>query len=280
MIKLEDVCFAYQNPMGAPIQILNNINAHIEDGEFVGLIGATGSGKSTLVSLLNGILKLDSGTITIGDKTLWQKGVSMRELRFEVGLCFQYPEYQLFEETVFLDIAFGPKNMKLSENEVKQRVEAAAEAVGLSEEILKKSPFELSGGQKRRAAIAGVLAMQPRVLILDEPAAGLDPAGRELILSRMCEYHKNSKSTIILVSHSMEDIARYADRVMVLKDGAIAYFDTIQKVFADAEQLCDMQLSVPEITKIFLELHRRGAAVPTDIYTVEYGAQQIVKYKK
>ncbi|MFA9380313.1 MAG: energy-coupling factor transporter ATPase [Acetanaerobacterium sp.] len=256
---------------------VDNVDISIEKGEFIGVIGATGSGKSTLIQHMNGLLKPTSGKVYIDGEDIWQDKARLRRCRFRVGLVFQYPEYQLFEETVEKDIAFGPKNMGLSKEEIAQRVSEAAEFVGLRAKHLARSPFDLSGGQKRRAAIAGVIAMRPEVLILDEPAAGLDPKGRERILSQIKNYHQVTGSTVLLVSHSMEDIARFASRVLVLDNGGIKMFDTVENVFSRSDELLAMGLEVPQITRIFLNLAKRGFDVRRNIYTIEDARNEIVR---
>ncbi len=275
MLKVENMSFAYRSPLAGVNEVLKDINFEIEDNAFVGLIGATGSGKSTLVSILGGLKKADSGKVSL-DGVEYGTGQKVdRSLRFKIGICFQMPEHQLFSETVYEDIAFGPKNMGLSADEVDIRVRHAAEAMGLEEELLEKSPFELSGGQKRRVAIAGVLSMQPSVLILDEPVAGLDPAGRESLLTLLKGYRDETGSTVILISHSMDDIAEYAEKVMVLYDGSIAFYDTIPNIFARSQELADLKLSVPEVTTLFLELKKAGIDISTDVYTIDYAAKQL-----
>lgn len=254
------------------VNAVDGVSIDIERGEFIGLIGPTGSGKSTLVQHLNGLLAPTSGEVLFENEDMAADKSKLRELRFKVGLVFQYPEYQLFEETVEKDIAFGPKNMGLGEEEIRRRVHEAAQFVGLREEYLDKSPFELSGGQKRRVAIAGVIAMEPEVLILDEPTAGLDPHGRDKILSQIDWYHKNTGRTVVLVSHSMEDIARYADRVLVLRDGKVALFDYTKAIFGQANELKNMGLSIPEVTSALLLLKERGLPVATDLYTPDEAA--------
>ena len=268
--------------IGSPFQkaAVQDINIEIEKGDFIGVIGHTGSGKSTLIQHFNGLLKPTSGKIFIDGEDLWADKTRLRQCRFKVGLVFQYPEYQLFEETVTRDIAFGPKNMGLPEAEVSARVAEAAEFVGLRQKHLERSPFDLSGGQKRRAAIAGVIAMRPEVLILDEPTAGLDPKGREKILTQIKNYHKVTGNTVLLVSHSMEDIARYADKVLVMSDAQIRFFDTVDNVFSHAEELTAMGLEVPQITKVFLGLAAKGYPVRTNIYTVEDGRNEILRLKE
>ncbi|MGI5884940.1 MAG: energy-coupling factor transporter ATPase [Candidatus Spyradocola sp.] len=248
---------------------LKGVSFTIDDGEFLGIIGHTGSGKSTLIQHLNGLIRPTSGTVVVDGMDISSKSTDLRRVRRRVGLVFQYPEYQLFEETVQKDIAFGPHNLGLDGDEVERRVEEACRLVGLPYEAVRdKSPFELSGGQKRRVAIAGVLAMEPKVLILDEPTAGLDPAGRDAILSRIEEWHA-AGTTIVMVSHSMEDVARLADRILVLDHGNLAMTGTPREVFADAERLTQMGLDVPAVTRLAMELNARGIGVPRDLYTVE-----------
>jgi energy-coupling factor transport system ATP-binding protein len=275
MISIENLSYIYS--AGTPFEkaAVDDVSIDIEKGEFIGVIGHTGSGKSTFVQHLNGLLKPTSGKIFIDGQDIWEKGVDRRAIRFKVGLVFQYPEYQLFEETVFKDIAFGPKNMGLSENEIKDRVHEAADLVGLSDEILQKSPFDLSGGQKRRAAIAGVMAMQPEVLVLDEPAAGLDPRGRESILRHIREYHKAKGSTVLLVSHSMEDIAENATKVLVMNKAKIVMFGGVGEIFARSRELIEIGLDIPQITRVFIELRRRGFDVSDSIYSVEDAKREI-----
>ena len=280
MIKLENVSYVYMQ--GGPFEktALNNINLEIGDGEFIGLIGHTGSGKSTLIQLLNGLIKPTEGRVRVAGFDLTDKKTKMREVRFKVGLVMQYPEHQLFEETVFKDIAFGPQNMGLPQEEIKNRVEFAANLVGLSKEILDKSPFDLSGGQKRRVAIAGVLAMEPKVLILDEPTAGLDPGGRDEILFKIKDMHERMNLTVILVSHSMEDVAKLADRILVMNSGSIEMFDTPSKIFENAERLSQIGLNVPQITQVCDRLRAAGMPLAGGIYTIEDAAWQISKLLK
>ena len=249
-------------------------------GEYLGIIGHTGSGKSTLIQHLNGLLKPTSGQVLFQGTDIWSDPKTTRQTRFQVGLVFQYPEYQLFEETVYQDISFGPKNMGLDEAEVDRRVHEAADFVGLDPALLERSPFELSGGQKRRVAVAGVMAMKPRILVLDEPAAGLDPEGRDDILSEVKEYHKKTGTTVLLVSHSMEDIAKYANRVLVMSNKKIAMYDTVEKVFARAPELLELGLSVPQVTKIFLKLREMGVDVPADVYTIPYAVKTLLEAKR
>lgn len=277
-IKVENLTFIYSK--GTPFEkvALDNVSVEIEKGAFVGIIGHTGSGKSTLLQNLNGLLKPESGSVYINGEDIWEKK-DKRHIRFDVGLVFQYPEYQLFEETVFKDIAFGPLNMGLSLSEVETRVRESIKFVGLGEDILDKSPFDLSGGQKRRVAIAGVIAMRPKILILDEPTAGLDPKGRDEILSHIKEYHKENKTTVLLSSHSMEDIAKNAKKVLVLNQAKIEMFEKIDKVFAKADRLEEIGLSIPQITKIFLQLKKKGYHVNTNIYTTKQALDEILRVR-
>ncbi len=275
MIKLTDVSYIYMK--GGPFEkkALDNVSIDIGKGEFVGLIGHTGSGKSTLIQLLNGLLKPDAGKVIIDGCDICDKKTKLRDIRFKVGLVMQYPEYQLFEETVYKDIAFGPSNMGLSDDEVCQRVEFAADMVGLKPELLQKSPFDLSGGQKRRAAIAGVLAMEPKVLILDEPTAGLDPAGRDEILYKIKDMHERMDLTVILVSHSMEDVAKLADRILVMNGGRVEMFGSPGQVFEHGARLTEIGLNVPQITRITDELRSRGLPLSEGIYTMNDAVYQL-----
>lgn len=267
--------------IGTPFEhnALDGVDFQAYPGEILGIIGHTGSGKSTLIQHLNGLLKPTGGQVLFQGTDIWAQPKKIRDIRFQVGLVFQYPEYQLFEETCYKDIAFGPKNMGLDEAEVDKRVHEAAEFVGLDEALLERSPFELSGGQKRRVAVAGVMAMKPRILVLDEPAAGLDPEGRDEILSEVKDYHKKTGTTVLLVSHSMEDIAKYADKVLVMSRKKIAMYDTVEKVFARAPELLELGLSVPQVTKIFLKLREMGVDVPADVYTIPYAVKMILAAK-
>lgn len=273
----------YQYSIGTPFEktALDHVDLEIEDGEFVGLIGHTGSGKSTLIQQFNGLLKPTSGRILVDGQDIWAlKKADMRQVRFKVGLVFQYPEYQLFEETVYKDIAFGPRNMGLDEQEIDRRVRQTAQIVGLAPELLDQPPFALSGGQKRRVAIAGVMAMEPRVLILDEPTAGLDPRGRDRILNRLKAYHREHGGTIILVSHSMEDVARFASRILVMNQGKVFCYDTPERVFRRSEEIRELGLSVPQITRVFNALRSRGYRFDSEVYTVEYARDLILRYLK
>ena len=278
-IETRDLTYTYGE--GTPFRktAVDHVNISVEQGEFIGLIGHTGSGKSTLIQLLNGLLKPSSGTVLLDGKDIWEDPKKIRAVRFKVGMVFQYPEHQLFEETVFKDISFGPRNMGLSEEEISKRVREAAKFVELKAELLEKSPFELSGGEKRRAAIAGVIAMDPDVLILDEPTAGLDPRGREVLLMQIMNYHKSRKNTVIFVSHNMEDIARIADRVLVINNSQVAMFDKTEQVFARDAELEAMGLRVPQITKIMSLLRSRGYPVQT-VLTMEQAIRQLMPLLK
>ena len=265
---------------GTPFEhvALEDVSFSLERGEFIGIIGHTGSGKSTLMQHLNGLLKPTAGSVALDGKDIWSDKALTRQSRFRVGLVFQYPEYQLFEETVYKDIAFGPKNMGLKEAEVDRRVREAAGFVGITEQQLQVSPFDLSGGQKRRVAIAGVIAMEPEVLILDEPTAGLDPEGREDILKNIDAYRKAKNATIMMVSHSMTDVARLTDRLLVMNGAKLAIDGTPGEVFERAQELLDMGLDIPEITRVFLKLRQMGLDVP-QVYTVEQAVQVLKSLK-
>lgn len=267
MIKLENVSYTYMK--GGPFEkkALDNVSLEVRPGEFIGVIGHTGSGKSTMIQMLNGLLKPSEGRVFIDGADINNKGVNLRDIRFKVGLVMQYPEYQLFEETVLKDISFGPANMGLPHEEVEERARFAANMVGLNDSLLEKSPFDLSGGQKRRAAIAGVLAMEPKILILDEPTAGLDPAGRDEILFKIRDMHKRMNLTVLLVSHSMEDVAKLADRILVMNGGHVEMFDTPDKVFCKSGRLQEIGLNVPQITRVMDRLRESGIDVPGGIYT-------------
>ena len=265
---------------GTPFEhiALDDISFSVERGEFVGIIGHTGSGKSTLIQHLNGLLKPDSGSVLLDGKDIWSNKALTRQTRFRVGLVFQYPEYQLFEETVYKDIAFGPKNMGLKEAEIDRRVREAAGFVGITEDQLQASPFDLSGGQKRRVAIAGVIAMEPEVLILDEPAAGLDPEGREEIFRNIQAYRESKNATIIMVSHSMADVAKLADRILVLNGAKLVMNGAPEDVFECAEELEQMGLDIPQITRVFLKLRELGLDVPR-VYTTEQAVSVLTRLK-
>lgn len=275
IIETKDLTYTYGT--GTPFEktAVDHVNLSIEQGEFIGVIGHTGSGKSTLIQQFNGLLRPTSGTVLLDGKDIWAEPKKIRAVRFRVGMVFQYPEHQLFEETVLKDISFGHSNMGLEPAEIEKRARDAAKFVGLREELLEKSPFELSGGEKRRVAIAGVIAMDPDVLILDEPTAGLDPRGRDVLLSQIVNYHEVRHNTILLVSHSMEDIARTADRILVMNGGKAAMFDETKKVFARGEELERMGLRVPQITKILAMLQKDGYPVETAL-TLEQAIRQLM----
>ena len=276
---LETKNLSYVYSEGTPFRVtaINNVNISIEKGEFVGIIGHTGSGKSTLVQHLNGLLTPSSGEVLLDGKNINESKITRRQARFKVGLCFQYPEYQLFESTVYKDISFGPKNMGLSEDEIDNRVKKAADFVGLKPDMLNKSPFDLSGGEKRRVAIAGVMAMEPEILILDEPSAGLDPRGRDMIADMISSYRKTTGSTVIIVSHSMEDVAKSADKVLVMNKSEVEMFGTVNEVFSKVERLADIGLNVPQLTQIFLNLKHNGMDVRTDIYTIKNAEAELLR---
>ena len=280
IIKVDHLSYVYNTGMPNAVTALDDVSFEVEEGDFVGIICATGSGKSTLITHMNGLNTPPSGHIIIDGRDLWAEPEKIREFRFLTGLVFQYPEYQLFEETCYKDIAFGPRNMGLDEAEIDRRVHEAADFVGLDEPLMQRSPFELSGGQQRRVAVAGVMSMKPCNLVLDVSAAGLDPEGRDEILSEVKEYHKKTGTTVLLVSHSMEDIAKYADRVLVMSNKKIAMYDTVEHVFARAPELLALGLSVPQVTKIFLKLREMGVDVPADVYTVPYAVKMILEAKK
>ena len=269
VLELKNLSYVYGT--GTPFEktAVNNLSLSIEKGEFIGIMGHTGSGKSTLVQMLNGLMKPTSGQVLLDGEDIWANPKDIRKIRFKVGMVFQYPEYQLFEETVAKDIAFGPTNMGKSGAELEKAVNDAARFTGLKDELLEKSPFDLSGGEMRRAAIAGVIAMNPEVLVLDEPTAGLDPMGRDVLLSQIVQYHKERKNTVILVSHSMEDIARVADKIIVMNKSNLVMFDKTKEVFSKGRELEKIGLRVPQITKIMLELREKGFNVPEGILTVD-----------
>ncbi|MBP5303623.1 MAG: energy-coupling factor transporter ATPase [Clostridia bacterium] len=265
---------------GTPFEkkALDEVSITFEQGDLVGIIGHTGSGKSTFIQHLNGLLKPTAGQVLLHGNDIWANPKQIRDIRFKVGMVFQYPEYQLFEETVYKDIAFGPKNMGISEDEIEQRVKKAASIVHLKEDLLQKSPFELSGGEKRRAAIAGVMAMEPEVFILDEPTAGLDPKGRNQILDQICAYREEQNSTVLFVSHSMEDIAKVAKKVLVMHKGKVAMYGQTYEVFSQVDKLEQMGLTVPAVTKIFTGLKKRGFDLGQNAYTIEQAADVLLPF--
>lgn len=269
ILELKNLGFTYGKGTPFEKRAVNNVNIKINKGEFIGIIGHTGSGKSTLVQMLNGLIRPTDGQVFLDGKDIWEEPKQIRNVRFRVGMVFQYPEYQLFEETVYKDIAFGAINKGLTGDELDRAVRSAAKFAGVKENHLEKSPFDLSGGEKRRAAIAGVIAMEPDVLVLDEPTAGLDPMGREILLSQIVNYHKTRGNTVILVSHTMEDIARVADRIIVMNKSELVTFDDTKKVFAKGDMLSKIGLQVPQITNIMQDLKQRGFDVPDGVLTVD-----------
>lgn len=268
----------YLYSVGTPFETaaIDDINLSVDEGELIGIIGHTGSGKSTLIQHFNGLLQPHGGKVFVDGKDIWAKGnkKNIRQVRFAVGLCFQYPEYQIFEDTVYKEIAFGPKQMGLDDKEIDRRIRESIQYVGVSPDILEKSPFDLSGGQKRRVAIASIIAMEPRVLILDEPCAGLDPKGRDTILDLIKNYQRQKGNTVLFVSHSMEDVAKICSRVLVMNKGSVAMFGDVDNVYSRGDELKKMGLNVPEITDIFLKLKASGVDCKTNIYTVEQGVQE------
>ena len=279
-LELKNLTYTYSDGTTFVRQAVNDVSAVIREGSITGIIGHTGSGKSTLVQMLNGLLTPSSGEVLLDGENIFSNKKTLRDARFKVGLVFQYPEYQLFEETVFKDIAFGPKNQKLSTDEINARVLDAANFVGLDRSLLDRSPFDLSGGQKRRVAIAGVMAMRPSILILDEPASGLDPVGREEIFSGLLRYRKETGATVIIVSHSMEDMARYAEDILVMNDSRLMLAGSKDDIFRQADLLISVGLDVPEVTHLINELRRRGYDLPDNIYTVEQATQALKVLKK
>ncbi len=281
LLACENLTYLYS--VGTPFETaaIEDISFSAEKGEIIGVIGHTGSGKSTLIQHLNGLLKPHSGTVLLEDRDIWAKEnkKQIRSVRFAVGLCFQYPEYQIFEETVFREIAYGPTQMGLDKDEIARRVYRSMEYVGIRRELENASPFDLSGGQKRRVAIASILAMEPQVLILDEPCAGLDPKGRSVILQVIKQYQHDRGNTVIFVSHSMEDVAKIADRVLVMKDGAVAMLGTVSEVYSRGRELQQMGLNVPEVTDVFLRLHEMGVPCRTDIFTLEAACAEFQRLK-
>ena len=280
MATIQTKGLTYRYGIGTPFEktAVDHVDLEIESGSFVGIIGHTGSGKSTLIQHLNGLLKPTEGSILLDGKDIWAEKAQMRQVRFRVGLVFQYPEYQIFEETVAKDIAFGPRNMGLAEEEVQARVKETAAIVGLSDDILEQSPFLLSGGQTRRVAIAGVMAMRPEVLILDEPTAGLDPRGREEILEEIKAYRRQTGATILLVSHSMEDVARHAQKILVMNAGKVFCYGTVENVFRRSQELQAIGLAVPQITRVCNALRAKGIPLTEDIFTVEQAKEQLIAW--
>ena len=281
VLVCENVEYLYS--VGTPFEVaaIKNINFSAEKGELIGIIGHTGSGKSTLIQHFNGLLQPHHGAVYVDGKDIWAKEnkKNIRSVRFAVGLCFQYPEYQIFEENVFREIAFGPKQMGLSDEEIKKRVRRSMEIVGLNRSYEGKSPFDMSGGQKRRVAIASIIAMEPQVLILDEPCAGLDPHGREQILKLIKDYQSEMKNTVIFVSHSMEDVAKICEKVLVMNKGGVAMYGTVPEIYSRGAELKEMGLNVPQITEVFLSLKERGVPCKTDVFTVEQGVAELERLK-
>ena len=280
ILETKNLSYVYSDGTPFRVTAINNVNISIEKGEFVGIIGHTGSGKSTLVQHLNGLLTPSSGEVLLDGKNINESKITRRQARFKVGLCFQYPEYQLFESTVYKDISFGPKNMGLSEDEIDNRVKKAADFVGLKPDMLNKSPFDLSGGEKRRVAIAGVMAMEPEILILDEPSAGLDPRGRDMIAEMISSYRKTTGSTVIIVSHSMEDVAKYVERLIVMNDGEKMLDGTPEEVFRHYKELEAVGLAAPQVTYVMHDLKEKGFDVSADATTVEEAADEIYNFLK
>ena len=275
ILKTEHLTYSYSTGTPFEVTAIEDINIEIEPGELVAVIGHTGSGKSTLIQHFNGLLKPQSGKVYVDGQDIWESKKTLRASRFAVGLCFQYPEYQLFEETVYKDIAFGPKNMKLSEEEIDRRVREAARFIGVTDDMLEKSHFDLSGGEKRRVAIAGVMAMEPKILILDEPTAGLDPRGRDIILGLIRNYREETGRTVMIVSHSMDDVAKIATKVLVINDRHVAMYGTVPEIYARSDELVAMGLDIPQVTKVFLGLKENGVPVRTDIFTVEQARAEL-----
>lgn len=276
IIELKDVTYFYDETNNLESRAIKNVSVSVEKGEYIGIIGHTGSGKSTLIKHLNCILKPTYGKVYVDGVDVWKDKKNLSRTRKKVGLVFQYPEYQLFEETIEKDIAFGPKNLGLSKLEVEKRVMRAAQMVEIDINLLGKSPFEISGGEKRRVAIAGILAMEPEILVLDEPAAGLDPVGKEKILKIIDNYHKYGERTVIHVTHSMEDIAKYADKILIMNDGELVSYDSVDNTFKDVDMLQNIGLDIPQITKVLFKLRQKGFNIPSNIYTVE-DAVDVVK---
>ena len=280
ILKIENLTYVYSPGTPFEKKAVDDVSLTVHKGEFLAVIGHTGSGKSTLIQHLNALLKPTSGRVLLHGRDLWESKEVTRDARFRVGLVFQYPEHQLFEETVEADVSFGPKNMGLPPEEIHRRVVESLAACGMGEDMLKKSPFDLSGGQKRRVAMAGVLAMEPEVLVLDEPAAGLDPRGREEIFQFLSQYHTQHGTTILFVTHSMEDAARLASRIVVMKDSRVFLDGTPQTIFSKAQQLLEAGLDVPQITRVFLRLKEKGLDIDTGVYTVEQAKEVLLRYKR
>lgn len=279
VLEVKNLTHTYSGNTPFVNDAVSGVSFSVEKGEIIGIIGHTGSGKSTLVQHLNGLLKPTEGEIFIDGENIWDNPKEIRKVRSKVGLVFQYPEYQLFEETVFADIAFGPKNMGLSGDELKTRVLETCKIIGVKDEYLEKSPFDLSGGEKRRVAIAGVMAMRPEVIVFDEPTAGLDPEGRENVMSIIADYRNATGATVIIISHSMEDMALVADRLMVMNNGKLEMFDTVENVFKNGDRLRAIGLNVPIVTRVFNELKNMGIPVPDDVFTVSHAVEVLKQIK-
>lgn len=279
-IALENISYVYSPGTPYEVKALDEVSVEIKEGLITGIIGHTGSGKSTLVQLLNGLEKPSSGRVLIDGEDIWEKPREIAKIRFKVGLVMQYPEYQLFEETIKDDIAYGPRNMGLEEAEIQDRIKLAANFVGLDNELLEKSPFDLSGGQKRRAAIAGIIAMKPEILVLDEPAAGLDPMGRDEIFESIVKYRNETGATVIIVSHSMEDMAKFCDELVVMAHSKVVMQGNCKEVFSNAEMLEEIGLAIPQITKLMMTLRSKGLDVDCGIYTVRSAAEELAKIFK
>ena len=276
ILKINKISFTYPHSASVHHAAINDISFSLENGETIGIIGHTGSGKSTLLQTLNGLIKPDSGMVFLHEKDLWENPKELYQKRFKVGLVFQYPEYQLFEETAYKDIAYGPKNMGLSDAESDLRIKEYSSLLGITEENLNKSPFDLSGGEKRRVALAGILTMEPDILVLDEPTAGLDPIGRTMLFNAVKEYQRKTNAGIIIVSHSMEDLSKMCDKLLVLSRGEVKKFGTVKEVFLDSEELNKLGLDVPMITQVMLELKKRGLDIPSDIFSTEEAVKVIL----
>ena len=279
VLKVQNLSHTYGGNTPFYSDVVSNVSFTVEQGEMIGIIGHTGSGKSTLVQHLNGILKPTEGEIFIDEENIWERPKEIRKIRSKVGLVFQYPEYQLFEETVFADIAFGPKNMGLMGDELKKRVLDTCRLIGVKDEYLEKSPFDLSGGEKRRVAIAGVMAMRPKIIVFDEPTAGLDPKGRQDIIKIINDYRTAYNATVIIISHSMEDMAVMADKLIVMSKGEVVMFDKTEKVFAQGDRLRSIGLNVPIVTRVFDALRQKGISVPDDVFTVERAVEALKQIK-
>lgn len=280
VLEVKNLTHTYDGNTPYMHDAVKNVSFSIEKGEIIGIIGHTGSGKSTLVQHLNGLLKPSDGEILLDNKNIWDNPKNIRAIRSRVGLVFQYPEYQLFEDTVYKDIAFGPKNMGLTEQEISIRIKEICELVGIKDEYLEKSPFDLSGGEKRRVAIAGVMAMQPEIIIFDEPVAGLDPMGRASVVKMIDDYSKKYNATVLIISHNMEDMALIADKLLVMNKGELALFDTTENVFRQHEYLKSIGLNVPMVTQIMLSLREKGVNIPDDIFTVEKAVDYLMTFVK